>query len=173
MTYQKYQELKPHYWRMVVWRILNVMLFPLLPSVGRNILLRMFGARIGRYGIVYRTSRIYAPWLLELDDGVVVGPHVEIYNKAAVVVGKQAVLSQNCYICTASHDVNSASMALKSKPISIGAQAWIASRAIVLPGATIGEGAVVAAGAVVTKDVEPWTVVGGNPAKVIKKRELR
>jgi acetyltransferase-like isoleucine patch superfamily enzyme len=44
---------------------------------------------------------------------------------------------------------------------------------MILPGVTIGEGAVVAAGSVVVKDVEPWTVVGGNPAKVIKKREIR
>ena len=50
---------------------------------------------------------------------------------------------------------------------------WIGARAIILPGVTIGEGAVVAAGAVVTKDVEPWAVVGGNPAKFIKKRVLK
>ena len=50
---------------------------------------------------------------------------------------------------------------------------WIASGAMILPGVTIGEGAVVTAGSVVVKDVEPWTVVGGNPAKMIKKRELK
>ena len=55
---------------------------------------------------------------------------------------------------------------------TIGDGVWIGARAIILPGVTIGEGAVVAAGAVVTKDVDPWAVVGGNPAKFIKKREL-
>lgn len=58
------------------------------------------------------------------------------------------------------------------KPIVIGDSAWVAGWSIILPGVTIGEGAVVAAGAVATKDVAPWTVVGGNPARVIKKREL-
>ena len=57
--------------------------------------------------------------------------------------------------------------------ITIGDGVWLGARAIILPGVTIGEGAVVAAGAVVTKDVEPWAVVGGNPAKFIKKRELK
>ena len=64
-------------------------------------------------------------------------------------------------------------MELTTAPITVGAKAWIAGWSIVLPGVTIGEGAVVAAGAVVTKDVEPWAVVGGNPAKFIKKRELK
>ena len=57
-------------------------------------------------------------------------------------------------------------------PITIGANAWVAGWSIVLPSVTIGEGAVVAAGAVVTRDIEPWTVVGGNPAKLLKQRVL-
>jgi len=64
-------------------------------------------------------------------------------------------------------------MELTYAPIVIGDNAWVASRAFVGPGVTVGEGAVVAACAVVTKDIEPWTVVGGNPAKFIKKRELK
>ena len=64
-------------------------------------------------------------------------------------------------------------MQLVKKPIVIDDNAWVASRAIILPGVVIGKAAVVGAGAVVTKDVEPWTVVGGNPAKFIKKRELK
>ena len=62
---------------------------------------------------------------------------------------------------------------LITKPIMIMDNIWIASGAMILPGVTIGEGAVVTAGSVVVKDVEPWTVVGGNPAKMIKKRELK
>ena len=64
-------------------------------------------------------------------------------------------------------------MELTYAPITVGHDAWVASRAIVLPGVSVGDGAVVAAGAVVTKNVEAWTVVGGNPAKVIKKRSLK
>jgi acetyltransferase-like isoleucine patch superfamily enzyme len=64
-------------------------------------------------------------------------------------------------------------MELTYAPITIGCDAWVASRAIVLPGVSIGDGVVVAAGSVVTKNIEAWTVVGGNPARLIKKREIR
>jgi maltose O-acetyltransferase len=63
-------------------------------------------------------------------------------------------------------------MELTYAPIEIGANAWVAAWSIVMPGVKVGEGAVVAAGAVVTKDIEDWTVVGGNPARFIKKRGL-
>lgn len=173
MAYEKYTEVKPHYLKMVIWRVLNATLFPYCPRFARHGLLRLFGARIGKHCAVYPTAKIYAPWNLGAEDGVVIGPRVEIYNKAKVMIGHQAVISQDSYICTASHDTSSKSMALVVKPIAIGAQSWIASRAIVLPGVVIKEGAVVAAGSVVTNDIEDWTVVGGNPAKFIKKRVLR
>ena len=81
-------------------------------------------------------------------------------------------VSQGAYICTASHDISDRLKPLIFEEIQIGDFAWVCAKSLVLPGVTIGEGAVVAAGAVVTKDVEPFTVVGGNPAKFIKKREL-
>ena len=99
--------------------------------------------------------------------------NVDCYAVDAIVVGDQATVSQGTKLCTASHDISSKIMELATKPISIGANAWVAGWSIVLPGVTIGEGAVVGTGSVVTKDVEPWTVVGGNPAKFIKKRELK
>ena len=81
-------------------------------------------------------------------------------------------IGEDVRLLTGSHDIGSVHFDLVTKPISVGDAAWIATGAIILPGVTIGEGAVVAAGAVVTKDVEPWTVVGGNPAKFIKKRVI-
>ena len=171
--YGVYSEEKPHYIRMVCWRILNATIFIVLPKRFRLMLLRLFGAKIGCGAIVYRSVRIYAPWNLSIGSGGVIGPCVEIYNKAFVRVGQRAVISQRAFCCTASHDVSSPVMSLVAKPIAIGDYAWIASRALILPGVTIGEGSVVGAGAVVSNNVEPWTVVGGNPAKFIKKRVLK
>jgi acetyltransferase-like isoleucine patch superfamily enzyme len=73
-------------------------------------------------------------------------------------------------IWTAQHDWQSADFAYVSAPVRIGDRAWICSRSIILPGVTIGEGAVVAAGSVVSKDVAPWTLVGGNPARKLRDR---
>ena len=98
---------------------------------------------------------------------------VDCYNVDEIVIGAQATVSQGVKLCSASHDISSRIMELITSPIRIGENAWVAGWSIILPGVTIGEGAVVGAGSVVTKNVEPWTVVAGNPAKVIKRRELR
>ena len=82
------------------------------------------------------------------------------------------MVSDGAFLCTASHDIRSQVFELQTKPVVVGDCAWICARATVLPGVTIGEGSVVAAGALVTKDTEPWTVVGGNPAKAIGKRQI-
>ena len=83
------------------------------------------------------------------------------------MIGKNVCIGEDVRLITGSHDVTSPHFNLVTRPITINDNVWIATGAIVLPGVTIGEGAVVAAGAVVTKDVEPWSVVAGNPAKFI------
>ena len=95
-----------------------------------------------------------------------------LYSAAKITIGTKVAISREAFICTASHDITKPERPLFTAPITICDGVWIGARAIILPGVTIGEGAVVAAGAVVTKDVDPFTVVGGNPAKFIKKREL-
>lgn len=162
-------------WNIVYW----IMFRPTPDKVGlfekwRMFLLRCFGAKIGaETHSIYSTAEIWAPWNLELGDNVALSQHANIYAVDKVRIGDNAVISREAFLCTASHDISSPIMELATAPITIGANCWICARAIILPGVTIGEGAVVAAGSVVTKDVEPWTVVGGNPAKFIRKRELR
>jgi putative colanic acid biosynthesis acetyltransferase WcaF len=82
-------------------------------------------------------------------------------------------VSQQAYICNGTHDLADSILPLLVGNIVIGRDVFIGARAFVMPGITIGEGAAVGACAVVTKDVEPWTVVAGNPARVIKKRVIR
>lgn len=165
-----YYEVKPHNIRRIIWFVINAIVFPCVPMIIRRWLLLLFGANVGAPEIA-RTAKIFAPWNLVMRSGCI-GPHVELYNKGKIELGDGVVLSQDSYLCTASHDITDDRMRLVTKSIIIGDNVWIASRAVILPGVRIGEGAVVAAGAVVTKDVEPWTVVGGNPAKFIKKRVL-
>lgn len=138
----------------------------------RILLLRLFGARIGQGCFVKSSCEVWQPWKLSLGDYVTLGEHVVCYAVDQITIGDQTTVSRDAFLCCAGHDVASPIMELTYVPITVGANAWIAARAIVMPGRNIGDGAVVAAGAVVTKDVPPWTVVVGNPARVVKRREI-
>ena len=96
-----------------------------------------------------------------------------MYNLGRVVLRKNSVVSQETMLCGGTHDLSSPALPLLVGDIELGEEAFVGARALILPGVSIGTGGVVGAGAVVTKDVEPWTVVGGNPAKFIKKRTLK
>jgi putative colanic acid biosynthesis acetyltransferase WcaF len=99
--------------------------------------------------------------------------HVDCYSVEKVRIGAHATVSQYSYLCAATHDITDPGMRLVAAPINIGRGAWVAASAFVGPGVTIGDGAVAAARAVVVKDVQPWEIVGGNPAQVLKKREIQ
>jgi putative colanic acid biosynthesis acetyltransferase WcaF len=137
----------------------------------RAALLRLFGATVGRRCTLRRTSRVYYPWLLELGDNCALGDRSEVYNLARITLGKRVTVSQEAYLCAGTHDYTDPHMPLVALPIHIGSEAWVCARAFLGPGVTIGEGAIVAACGVVTKDVPAWTIVGGNPARFIKRRE--
>lgn len=139
----------------------------------RRALLRCFGARIGRGVHIYASVRIWAPWNLTMADHSCLAAGVDCYNVAPISIGPHATVSQQAFLCTASHDIADPGMALTSRPIALGARSWVAARACIGPGVSIGEGGVAALGSVVVHDVEAWTVVGGNPARAIKRREMR
>lgn len=162
----------------VLWNVVWAVLFRATPRGNlfrpwRIALLKLFGAKVKWTSNVLPTCKIWYPPNLTMGDYACLSEDVDCYTVAPIMLGDNATVSQGVKLCTASHDISSKIMELTYKPISIGANSWIAGWSILLPGVTIGEGAVVAAGSVVTKDAEPWTVVGGNPAKFIKKRELK
>ena len=166
-----YSEKKPHFIQLVLWRAIEKILW-LLPNALRISLLRLFGAKIGKRCLICRGAKFYAPWNFECGDFVCVGPRAEIYCKDKVIIGSQVIISQDAYLCTASHDITSQTMELVAKPIKIGNNAWIAAKATVLPGVAIGDGVVIGACSVVAKDVPEWTVAVGNPAKIVKQRKI-
>ena len=165
--------------KRVVWNITAAFLFrPFITPVFRKwriALLRMFGAKVEWDANVYASVKIWAPWMLQMGHRACLGPEVICYNQDWVVLEDDAIVSQYSYLCTAGHDVehaNTADSGLITAPIVLRRGAWVGSRAYIGMEVEIGEGAVVGATASVYKSVEPWTVVGGNPAKVIKKRKL-
>ena len=131
----------------------------------------MCGAKIGK-SLVYRSVRVYAPWKLEIGDCSCIGPRVELYCKDRITIGDNSVISQDSYLCTASHDVSSRNMALVTKPIIIRDGVWVAAKVIVLPGVEMCSGAVAGAGSVVVKSVGPNEVVAGNPARQVSTRKI-
>jgi putative colanic acid biosynthesis acetyltransferase WcaF len=139
----------------------------------RCFLLRIFGAKLGKAVHPYPASWVWAPWNLEMGDHASLADGVDCYCVDRIRIGAHAVISQYTFLCGASHDYEQRDFPLYSKPITIGEGVWVAADVFVAPGVTIGDGAVVAARSTVTKDVEPWTVVAGTPAKVLKKREIR
>ena len=131
-------------------------------------ILRAFGARIGKKAKVYPSTRIWAPWNLTLGDFACLSYDVDCYCVAPVSIGANATVSQYSYLCTATHDVTDPHMRLISTAIRIEDQAWICAGAFVAPGVTVFQGAVAGAYSVVTKDVPAWTIVAGNPERFIR-----
>lgn len=132
--------------------------------------LRCFGARVGKHCTIRRTSRVYYPWLLTLGDESCLADRVEIYNLGPIEIGRSVNISQEAYLCAGTHDYRRRSFPLLTPPIRIGNNVWIGARAFIGPGVELGDGAIVAAAAVVVKNVPPWMIVGGNPARVLKPR---
>lgn len=136
----------------------------------RRWLLRLFGARIGRRVNIRPSVHIEIPWLLEMHDYSTLGDHAIIYNLGPIRIGKRVTVSQYAHLCAGTHDFTRPDFPLLRPPIVVGDDAWIAADAFVGPGVTVGEGALLGARASAFKDLEPWTIYAGNPARKIRER---
>ena len=159
-----------------VWQVVWLLLYrptPRLFHPWRCLLLRLFGAKLGRAVHPYPSARIWAPWNLEMGDHACLSEGVDCYCVAPIRIGAQTTVSQYSFLCTASHDYTRADMPLVTAPITIGERAWITADVFVGPGVTIGDGAVVTARSSVFADIPPWVVARGNPAVPVKARVLQ
>jgi putative colanic acid biosynthesis acetyltransferase WcaF len=139
----------------------------------RRFLLRVFGAEVASTARIYGTVRVWLPSNLKIGQYAVIGPGATVYNMSNITLGDYATVSQGAHLCTGTHDIEDPYFQLKSRPIAIGARAWVAAEAFVGPGVRIGEGAVLGARGCAFKDLEPWTVYTGNPATALRKRSVR
>ncbi len=159
--------------KRLIWVCIWMIFFRWTPPPFHNwrcALLRLFGARLGAINFVYPTARIWAPWLLETGDLVTIGRGAEIYNPGGASLGHRTIISQDAYLCGATHDYQSSEFTYITKPIRTEPQVWICARAIVLPGVHCGEGSVLGAGAVASRNLDEWTVYAGNPAVPVRQR---
>jgi putative colanic acid biosynthesis acetyltransferase WcaF len=164
-------QIKRFIWNMV-WFVLARPFPRRLANGWKLFLLRLFGAKVHKTAAVYSSVKVYAPWNLVMHEYSCLAPEVDCYNVAKITLGAHTTVSQKTYLCSASHDITLKSNPLIYEPIIIENQAWIGANAFIGMGVTVKQGAVVGAGAYVFKDVEPWTIVGGNPAKYIKDRVI-
>ncbi|MEA2157512.1 MAG: hypothetical protein QOE11_3652 [Solirubrobacteraceae bacterium] len=115
-------------------------------------------------------TEVHSPGKIEIGAHTVIGRHCLLDGRGGLTIHENVNISSFSRLITASHDPASPMFEGYEKPIEVQRHAWIASAAIILPGVTIGQGAVVAAGAVVSRDVMPYTIVGGVPARHIGDR---
>ena len=136
----------------------------------RAFLLRKFGAKIGKNCMIRPTVRVEIPWNVTIGDYVALGDFAIIYSLGPITIGRRVTVSQYAHLCAGTHEYTRPDLPLVRPPITIGDDAWIAADAFVGPNVTVGDGAILGACAVTMKDLKPWTIYGGNPAKAVKPR---
>lgn len=134
--------------------------------------LRSLGATIGPHVYLFAGSEFLAPHMIRIAGQVHVGRFCQLDARGGITLGRNVVIASHTLLITADHDPNDPDFRGRLGPISVGDRAWIGSRATVLRSVDIGEGAVVAAGSVVTRDVEPWSIVAGVPARRVAARNM-
>ena len=142
----------------------------------RLLILQIWGAKVKRSSSIYSNVKIWAPWNLILEENAGIGPYSVIYNQDLISIGKNSKVSQYCYLCTAGHDIeelNNSKTGLITGAIILKDNVWIGTNSFINMNIVIGEGSVIAASSNVISNIDPWSVVGGNPASFIKKRVIQ
>ena len=161
------------WWIEAGWHLLKVFFFlsPLpWPSRLKCLILRAFGASVGK-GVAFKPRvNIHFPWKLTIGDHAWIGEEVWILNFEPVIVGAHACISQRAFLCGGNHDYRQPDMRYRNGPITVCDGAWIGAQVFVGPGVTVHEDAVVTAASVVTTDLPAGMVCGGNPCSPRKPR---
>ncbi len=167
---------KQHYHGLkdgLIWIICNDILANIPSKHVRFWGLKILGAKISNDVRLYQGFHIRAPSGVHIKSGCSIGPKVLLDGRKGLFIGKNVTIAYEAIIWTLNHDYNDIHFCGKGAPVTIQDYAWICSRSIILPGITIGEGAIVASGAIVTKNVPPFSIVAGVPAKIIGQRDKK
>lgn len=161
--------------RVVWWFVYSFLFRYTIPQMHswRVMLLRMFGAQIGKGCHVYPNVKVWAPWNLIMKDHSCLANNVTCYSQAKIRIEEYAIVSQGAHLCAGTHDYSDPDFQLIAIPIIIGRKAWVCAEAFVGPGVNIAEGAVLGARSVAMKNLKPWKVYAGNPAVEVKDRVLK
>lgn len=137
----------------------------------RRLLYRLSGIIIGKGSSIHMHTRFYDPKNIIIGQDSIIGEFAVLDGRDQLIIGNHVNIASEVMIYNSKHDINDPNFKAINGKVIIEDYVFIGPRAIIMPGITIGKGAVVAAGAIVTKDVLPYTVVGGVPAQIIGERK--
>ena len=165
---------KAHAWTLSVWADLRLYLLTCLGYVPshavRNFFYRAAGVRLARTSSIHWRARFFCPEGLSVGEYCIIGNDAFFDARSGISIGECVNVAAEVRIYTREHDIDDPFFAETGAPVVIEDYAYIGTRVTILPGVCIGRGAVVASGAVVTKNVPPFMLVGGVPAKAIRER---
>jgi len=156
-----------------LWWFVQGTLFAMSPQFmygWRRNLLRLFGAKIGKNVLIRPSARVTYPWKVTIGDHTWIGDNAVLYSLGAIHLGKDVVISQESYLCAATHDYKSVAFDIVDTPITIEDQAWIAADVFVGPGVRIGRGCLVGARSSVFEEMPEGMICIGTPAKPTRPR---
>lgn len=162
--------------RIRLWDLINCTLFRWSPFFMRKYrvwLTRCFGSKIDYTCSLDNQCKIVAPWLLKMGPYSSLAEGSLVKCRSEITIGSHSCIGKDVLIFSGTHNINSRYFEMIKKPVTIGNNVWVATRCMIQPGVTIGDWAVIGAMSMVVKDVEAWSIVGGLPAKFIKKRVIR
>jgi putative colanic acid biosynthesis acetyltransferase WcaF len=171
----KYDRGRPN-WVVLLWWLVQAIAFPLSPHTFngfRRWLLQLFGAKIGTGVVIRPTARFTYPWKVEIGDYSWIGDDVVLYSLEQIRIGCHCVISQKCYLCTGSHDIQNSAFSLITSPIAIGNGVWIATDCFIAPGVHIGANAVIGARSSVFSNIPTQQVCWGTPAQPRYRRSVQ
>lgn len=162
--------------RRSVWYVVNALIFDswwVPVSAPKRMLLRLFGARIGRGVVIKPRVNIKYPWNLAIGDHTWIGEQVWIESLVPIDIGANVCISQGAYLLTGNHDYTDEIFNLVTKPITVQDAVWIGAFVIVCPGVTVRRASVLSVRCVVSADTEEAWVYKGSPAVKVRPRYLR
>ncbi|PIP75017.1 MAG: acyltransferase [Candidatus Levybacteria bacterium CG_4_9_14_3_um_filter_35_16] len=165
------RRLKTIFWELINFKLKIVGYIP--SHYFRRFCYRLCGVKIGKGSVIHMNAIFYYPPNISIGKDTIIGERIVLDGRGNLTIGDHVDIASEVMIYNAEHDVHDPDFKTRIESVIIGDYVFIGPRSVILPGVKVGKGAIVAAGAVVTKDVEPFTIVGGVPAKHIKERELK
>ena len=161
--------------RYLIWLLVSNVIFLTnipYPNILKVLLLRAFGAKIGRKVVIKPWVKIKFPWNLSLADHVWLGEEVWIDNISMVTISSHVCVSQGAFLLTGNHNYSKSYFPLISKPILIEEGVWVCAKAVVTGGATLKSHSILSLGCIATKDLDSYYIYGNFPLEKIKPRTI-